>query len=142
MPARSARLAGEMSFMEIVGRAVGVNILPTPTNETGARQESVAYFLRKKLDQDGVPFFQHCPSMKIVQAGFQGGFTVKLNPHDTTDRIAFMKTKHSHPHEAGQYLTYGSRGHAALINDAARAGRPGNVVPISRGVRVNSDFNP
>jgi hypothetical protein len=135
------RQAGEMSFMEIVGKALNLNILPTPTNETGARQESVAYFLRKRLDSDGAPFFQHCPSMKMVQAGFQGGFTVRLNPHETTDRIAFVKNKYSHPHEAGQYLCYGSRGHAGVINDAARAGRPGMVVPISRGVRVRQDFN-
>lgn len=135
------RQAGELSFMEIVGKALGLNILPTPTNEAGARQESVAYFLRKRLDTDGVPFFVHCPSMKMVQGGFQGGFTVRLNPHDTTDRISFVKNKYSHPHEAGQYLCYGSRGHAGVINDAARAGRPGNVVPLPRGVRVNAEFN-
>jgi hypothetical protein len=136
------RMAGELSFMEIVGKAINVNILPTPTNETLARMESVSYFLRKRTDSDGMPFFQHCPSMKMVQAGFQGGFTVRLNPHETTDRVAFTKNKYSHVHEAGQYLNYGSRGHAAMINDAARAGRPGLVIPISRGVRVNSDFNP
>lgn len=136
------RQAGELSFMEIVGKALNINVLPTPTNEPQARQESVAYFLRKRLDSDGTPFFQHCPSMKVTQKGFQGGFVIGLNPHDTAGRIRFIKNAMSHPHEAGQYLCYGSRGHAAVINDAARAGRPGNVIPMSRGVRVRSDFNP
>jgi hypothetical protein len=135
------RQAGELSFMEIVGRALNLNILPTPTNEPYARQESVAYFLRKRLDTDGTPFFQHCPSMRVTQGGFQGGFLMALNPHDTAGRMRFVKNKFSHPHEAGQYLSYGSRGHAGTINDAARAGRPGLVIPIARGVRVKSDFN-
>lgn len=135
------RQAGELSFMEIVGKALNLNILPTPTNEPYARQESVAWFLRRGRDTDGTPFFQHAPTMRVVQRGFQGGFLVALNPHDTAGRVRFVKNKFSHPHEAGQYLCYGSRGHAGVINDAARAGRPGNVVPIARGVKVNSDFN-
>lgn len=135
------RQAGELSFMEIVGKALGLNILPTVTNEPHMRQESVAWFLRRGRDTDGTPFFQHSPTMKRVQRGFQGGFVIHLNPHDTASRVAFVKNIFSHPHEAGQYLCYGARGHAGVVNDAARAGRPGNVVPIVRGVRVNSDFN-
>lgn len=135
------RVAGELSFMETVGRAISLNILPTMTNDPIARQESIAFFLRRRLDADGVPFFQHCPTMKMAQGGFQGGFMIALNPHDTAQRIRFVKNKFSHPHEAGQYLGYGWRGHAGVVNDAARAGRPGNVVTIPRGVRVNADFN-
>lgn len=135
------RMAGELSFMETLSRALNVNVLPTPTNDPIARQESVAFFLRKRLDADGTPFFQHCPTMKVVQGGFQGGFVVALNPHDTAGRIRFVKNKFSHPHEAGQYLCYGSRGHAGVINDAARAGRPGNIVTFRPGAKARSDFN-
>lgn len=135
------RQAGELSFMEIIGRALSVNMLPTATNEPAARAESVAYFLRRRLDESGFPYFIMSPTMKTTLGGFQGGFTVDLNKHDETDRIRFTKNKFSHPHEAGQYLCYGSRGHAGMVNDAARAGRPGIVVPMPRGVRVNSDFN-
>lgn len=38
-------------------------------------------------------------------------------------------------------ICYGVRGHAGVINDAARAGRPGNVVPISHGRGPVKDFN-
>ena len=127
--------------METLSRALSINILPTPTNDPVARQESVAWFLRRGRDTDGMPFFQHCKTMKKTQGGFQGGFLIVLNPHDTSSSIRFVKNPFSHPHEAGQYVCYGSRGHAGVINDAARAGRPGNVVPIARPVRGNSDFN-
>lgn len=135
------RIAGELSFMETLGRAINLNILPTPTNDPVARQEAVAWFLRRRLDADGVPFFQHCCNMKKILGGFQGGFMIRLNPHDTAQRIAFVKNHYSHPHEGGQYLCYGARGHAGVINDAARAGRPGNVVPISTGRGPVRDFN-
>lgn len=135
------RIAGELSFMETLGRAINLNILPTPTNDPVARQESVDWFLRRGVDADGVPYFQHCRTMRMIQGGFQGGFMVRLNPYDTAQRIGFVKNKYSHPHEGGQYLCYGVRGHAGVINDAARAGRPGNVVPISTGRGPVRDFN-
>jgi hypothetical protein len=135
------RMAGELSFMEIVGKAIGVQMLPTVTNEPSARQESVAWFLRQRCDSDGVPWFQYSPHMKVTMGGFLGGFIIAKNPHGTADTVKFVKNKFSHVHEGGQYLCYGYRGHAGVINDAARAGRPGaNVTPIG-AVRVRSDFN-
>lgn len=135
------RIAGELSFMEIVGRALGVNIVPTPTNDPVARQESVAWFLRRRVDGDGAPYFVISPQMKTTLGGFQGGFVITLNPHDTASRVRFTKNKYSHPHEAGQYLCYGSRGHAGMVNDAARAGRPGEVVLFRPGAKPRADFN-
>lgn len=135
------RMAGELSFMETLAKALGVNVLPTPTNEPQARQEAVAWFLRRGRDKDGTPFFQMCPSMKKTLGGFQGGFVIALNPHDTAGRVRFVKNSFSHPHEAGQYLCYGSRGHAGLVNDAARAGRPGQIAAPRGGARPRTDFD-
>ncbi len=135
------RKAGELTMPEMVSKALGVPILPTDSNDPSARQESVDWFVRRGLDDQGLPYFQHCKSMKMITRGFQGGFVIEKNQHDTSDRIAFRKNPVSHPHEAGQYVCYGSRGHAGIINDAARAGRPGNVVPISHGRGPTRDFN-
>jgi len=135
------RQHGELSFMEILGKAISVNFLPTVTNDPSARQESVSWFLRRGRDEDGFPYFQHCQLMKTIHGGFLGAFMVVKNIHDTSDRVAFVKNKFSHVHEGGQYLCYGVRGHAGVINDAARAGRPGNVVPISSGRGPQRDFN-
>lgn len=135
------RQAGELSFMEILSKAISVQFLPTVTNDPSARQESVAWFLRRGVDEHGIPYFQHCPMMKVIQGGFLGGFKIVKNIHDSSDRVAFVKNAFSHPHEGGQYLCYGVRGHAGVINDAARAGRPGNVVPISHGRGPQRDFN-
>lgn len=129
------RKAGEISFMEIIGKALSLYIMPTPTNDPTMRQEAVSFLLGRAQGNEPVPFFLLNPTCKMLLAGFQGGFVIKLNPHDTTDRTAFVKNKYSHLQEALQYLAYGCRGHAGIINDAARAGRPGNVVPISSGKR-------
>lgn len=135
------RQAGELAMPEMVSKALGVPILPTDSNDPSMRQESVDWFIRRGVDDQGLPYFQHCKSMKMITRGFQGGFVMEKNKHDTSDRIAFRKNPASHPHEAGQYVAYGSRGHAGVINDAARAGRPGNVVPISHGRGPMKDFN-
>lgn len=135
------RAAGELSFMEIVGKAIGVNILPTPTNDPQTRQESVSWFLRRPSGGEPVPYFLIDAGCKLLIGGFQGGFVIALNPHESLSRVAFVKNRYSHPHEGLQYLAYGSRGHAGLINDAARAGRPGNVVPIRVGAKPNIEFN-
>jgi hypothetical protein len=135
------RVAGELSFMETLGKALNLNILPTPTNDPSVRQESVAWLLRQRCDGDGVPYFQHCPTMKVILGGFQGSFLIDKNKYDTADTVRFTKNKWSHVHEGGQYLCYGVRGHAGVINDAARAGRAGNVTPISSGRGPVRDFN-
>jgi hypothetical protein len=38
------RQAGELSYMEILSKAISVQFLPTVTNDPSARQESVAWF--------------------------------------------------------------------------------------------------
>jgi hypothetical protein len=136
------RTAGELTMPEMISKALGVPVLPTDSNDPSARQESVDWFIRRGLDDQNMPYFQHCKTMKMVVRGFQGGFVMEKNKHDTSDRIAFRKNPVSHPHEAGQYVCYGSRGHANMINDAARAGRPRDNVVVLGSVRVNSDFNP
>lgn len=133
------RAAGEMSFMEIVGKALGVNILPTATNDPRYRQEAVAWFLAPRPNEPE-PFCQISPTCTMLVDGFQGGFVVDLNKHETSTTLRFLKNKFSHPHEALQYGAYGVRGHAGVINDAARVGRPGNIVPIRFG-QPRTDFN-
>jgi hypothetical protein len=129
------RVAGELSFMEILGQALNIRMMPTVTNDPVARQESVSYFLRRRTDPQGFPYFIMSPHMKATLGGFQGGFIIHLNPNDDAARIRFVKNKFSHPHEAGQYVCYGARGHVGMINDAARAGRGGNIINIASGKR-------
>ena len=134
------RAAGELAFLEIVSKTINVNILPTATNDPQFRREAIAWFLRRPSAGEPVPYFLIAKRCKMLIGGFQGGFVIELNKHETSDRVRFVKNKFSHIHEALQYGGYGSRGHADVVNDAARAGRPGNVVPI-RAVQGNSNFN-
>jgi hypothetical protein len=71
-----------------------------------------------------------------------GNYKFALNAHETlAARPAPVKNKYSHPHDALQYVALGRRGRAGVINESARAGRPGNVVSIATGNRVRSDFS-
>lgn len=135
------RVAGELAFMEILARTLNILILPTETNDPHMRRQAVRWFLAHPGDDSNVPFFAMHARCKVLAGGFQGGFVLHVNPHDSIERIRFLKNKFSHPHEGLQYGAYGSRGHAGIINDAARAGRPGNGAPPPASVAIKSEFN-
>ncbi len=133
------RQAGELAWMEAVGRALNVNIMPAPSNETGIRIEAVDLGLKTLID--GVPVLTIDPSMETTIEGFVSEYKWQRNNDGSyrTDRP--VKNGASHVHDAGQYLMLGARGRADVINAAAKAGRAGNVVPLSSGRPVRGDFN-
>jgi len=134
------RQAGELSWMEIIGKAIGVPVLPAPSNDPGVRQDAVAWSLRRRIDGE-TEAFQVNADCKMLVGGLMGNYRYGLNPHETLGaRPAPVKNKYSHPHDAGQYVELGSRGLAGVINEAARAGRPGELIRPVFG-RKNSDFS-
>lgn len=132
-------VAGEMSMMDTISRALGVPILPTETNEVDPRLEAVRYYLelgdggRRRSDWD--------PRLKMTLRGFVSQY--HLTKHATegkTDSTEIHKNEYSHIMDAWQYLCLGYRGKAAVQKEAARQGRPANVVPI-RSVTARTDFD-
>jgi hypothetical protein len=135
------RAAGELSWMEIIGKAMSRPMLPAPSNDPGVRQDAVAGLLRRRIDGQ-TEAFQVNPGCKMLVGGLMGNYRFGLNAHETLGaRPSPVKNKYSHPHDAGQYVELGERGLAGVINDAARAGRPGNVVTLGSAKRGGSDFS-
>lgn len=126
--------AGELAHMEVVARALNINILPAPSNEPGIRHDAVRWYLDRSID-GSEPMMLIDPSCDILIGGFAAHY--KLTQRATegaTDKIAVEKNSYSHVHDGLQYLCLGHRGKSAQISESARLGRPDNVVSIKRGL--------
>lgn len=130
------RQAGELAFMETVARGLNLSILPAPSNEPAIRQESVRWYLGHPIDGNTERLLI-CPSCEILIGGFAAHYKLtKQASAGATDVLAVAKNAYSHPHDALQYITLGHRGRFGVIEDAARLGRPGNVVGIRQGAKA------
>lgn len=135
------RANGELAWMETVARALSINIEPSPSNEPGLRQDAVRWYLNLRIDGN-TPGLLVDPSCEIILGGFAAHYKLtKMASAGQTDALAVAKNEYSHVHDAVQYLCLGHRGRYATINDAARNGRPGNVVPLRGSVVARSDFS-
>lgn len=130
------KIVGELAWMQTVALAIGHNIEPAPSQEPELRIGAVALLLK----QHGMLLID--PSCTMIIAGFAAHY--KLGK-DTKGKIINggrpIKNEYSHVHEALQYVCLGTKGRAGVIQDSARAGRPGNVVPIVSGHRASADFD-
>jgi len=79
----------------------------------------------------------------MLRSGLAAQYKFPRQRQDTRDVYGDrpVKNEWSHPCEAAQYGVLGVRGRAGIINSAAQAGRPGNVIPIDTGRRQATDFN-
>lgn len=122
--------AGELAWMQTVSKALSINIMPTPTNEPHIRQEAVRWYLGAKIDQT-TPRLIVDPRCKVLIAGFAAHYKLtKQASISGTDKLDVVKNKYSHPHDALQYMCLGHRGVSAVMEDAARIGRPDNVASL------------
>lgn len=136
------KIAGEMAWVEIIMRALGHPIQPAPSQEPGIRIESLHMPLTTMIDAH-TPALIIDPSCRMIIGGFAAHYKYRRIRQGTRD--AYMdrpeKNQWSHPLEALQYGVLGLRGRAGVINDAAKAGRAGNVIPISSGRAASADFD-
>lgn len=131
---------GQLAFMQTVSQTISVPIMPTETNEIGARTGSLEFYLG---DIDAVtPRSIWCPSLKMTIRGFVSQYHLsKKATKGETDRLEIVKNEYSHIMNAWEYLLYGYRGRTNLVEGAAKAHRPGNVTPIRTSVTAKSDFD-
>lgn len=130
---------GELHFMGTVARAIGINILPTETNDLKSRIGAVDFYLGD-IDAN-TPRMIICPSMKTFVRGFVSQYhTTKHFKEGKTASIEIDKNKFSHIHDAAQYLCLGYRGGYRLREDQANLGRADNVTML-RPFTAKSDFN-
>jgi hypothetical protein len=86
----------------------GIPAEPAATNDFIIRREAVAYWMTRMAD--GFPGFLVDPSCHTLRRGFNGGYRyerVRVTGEIYKDRP--KKDKHSHPHDALQYLAMRAR---------------------------------
>ncbi|WP_295805921.1 hypothetical protein [uncultured Nitratireductor sp.] len=131
---------GSLAFMETVAQALQVNIQPTASNDIQSRKEAVEWYLKGNIDAN-TPRSIWDPRLKYTIGGFASQYHLtKQATEGKTDRLEIAKNHYSHIHDAWQYLCYGYRGPRAVRDEAARMGRPTNVVPM-RSVQAKTDFD-
>lgn len=145
-------LAGELAWMQTVGKALSLAIMPTETNEPAIRQEAVRWYLTGMIDGK-TPRLLIDPRCKRIIGGFAAHYKLtKQASVGATDKLFVVKNEYSHPHDGLQYMCLGHRTLAGVMASAANLGRAGNIMSLQeardrrmgrdRAVRASrTDFN-
>lgn len=121
---------GELSWMQTVGKALSLNILPTENNEPSLRQEAVRWYLTGMID-GATPRMLIDPRCKKIIGGFEAHYMLsKQASIGATDKLEVVKNAYSHPHDGLQYMCLGHRGAAGVMSAAAQLGRSDNVMSL------------
>ncbi|MFG1383238.1 hypothetical protein [Xanthobacter versatilis] len=118
--------AGELSWIETVGKAIDHVVVPCFTNEPSLRTEGVRLRLTHLIDgrRPGLVVSPRC--RKLIQ-GFAYGYRFENTKKDANSPFKDRPEKNdfSHVHDALQYGVLEIVGRYGVIDAAARAGRPG-----------------
>lgn len=134
------KVRGELAWVEIVSMALQIPIQPTATNDLGSRFEAVNWYFAGDIDAN-TPRVVIDPSCKYLLRAYVSQYHLtKHSSEAKTDTLEVEKNEYSHVAEADQYWCYGYRGPQAVRKDAAKMGRPQNVVPL-RSTAARADFN-
>lgn len=136
------KVRGELAFMEIVARALSINIAPTESNDFKSRYEAVDFYLKGQIDAN-TPRALFDPRSKMTLKGFVSQYhATKSYSEGKTNSIEIQNNEYTHIQDALQYLLFGYRGNTTVRNDAANMGRGANVVSMRQAPAVaRGDFN-
>lgn len=136
------KIAGELSWAQIIGQAIGRPVEPAPSQEPTIRRDAVRLLLRAHITAD-TPAFLVDPACVMLIKGFAARYRFKKRAHGGFEDSP-EKNEFSHPHDALQYGVLTLRGRAAVIGDAAAAAR-GSVIPLRRPeapAPMSANFSP
>lgn len=134
------KIRGELAWVETVQLALQIPIQPTASNDLGSRFDAVDWYFGGDIDAH-TPRVLIDPSCKyLIRAYVSQYHLTKHSSEGKTDADEVEKNEYSHVAEADQYWCYGYRGPQQVKKDAARMGRPDNVVPL-RSTTARADFN-
>lgn len=125
------REAGELAWAEAVSKGLGHPVYPAPTNEPGLRIEAVKLLLSSMIDAN-TPGLIIDPSCRLLIGGFAAHYKYRRIRSGATDRFEDRpwKNEYATAHDSLQYGVLARRGRAGVINEAAKAGRAGNVIAL------------
>lgn len=111
-------LGGELTWVETVGRLLGVPIRQPAggSNEIGLRLEAVTSSLMTTIDGT-TPGLVVSPACKLLRKGFVSDYKFAKVRVGNTDRFTEVpdKNDYSHPHDALQYAVLGWKGRAGVV---------------------------
>lgn len=144
------KVAGELAWAQSISAGLGHPVYPAATNEPSTRQEAVRLRLSYQVDATTPGLIIDPEGCPLLIEGFEAEYKFpKLGSHAATEYgDAPLKNTHANLHDANQYGILGVFSPGAVVAEAAQAGRPGNVVPMSRRARSTSpaggswDFSP
>lgn len=124
--------SGYLSWMESMSLALGqpIDLPANGSNEPGPRIAVFDIAMRNTVGdgEPGLLISRHC-TMAIE--AFAGRYRWQLQKNgerrDETRRTGVIKNDHANVMDAGQYALLGYRGLAGVVEDMARAGRPGPI---------------
>lgn len=129
--------AGEMSWIDIVGRSIGRPVIPAGTNDPYLRTEAVRQKLTTMIDGRH-PGLLVSPHLRLAIRGFAYDYRFEKLRKDQKSLLKPRPEKNeaSNVHDAGQYITMEMAGIQKVIDQAARAGRasvrPREAAPVQR----------
>lgn len=134
---------GEQSWIDILRRALGVTLVPAPSNEVPLRVEAVRNLIVTPIDAQRralVVTPDRCP---MLIKGFMSHYRYRLNPDGSVQNRANPrpeKNDHANPHDALQYVCLGLSGRAGSIASAAKGMRPGALSAVAGNKVLTSNF--
>lgn len=135
---------GEQSWIDIVRKALGVTLVPAPSNEVPFRVESVRNLLMLPISADVRGLIVSSDRCPMLVKGFMSHYRYKLNPDGSVqNRHAPRpeKNDYSNPHDALQYVCSGLIGRAGVVASAAKGYRPGALGVTGKASRLGTDFS-
>lgn len=135
------KVAGELAWAQTISAGLGHAVYPAATNEPATRIEAVRLRLSYQADAD-TPGLIIDPSCEMLIDGFEADYKYPRLSEKAAMEFgdAPVKNRHANLHDALQYGILGVFGAAGVIAEAARAGRPENVVSLYRpGDRRSAD---
>jgi hypothetical protein len=128
--------------METLSLALGVTIMPAPSNEIGIRLDGVRGLLTRMIDAH-TPMLLLAPGCKMLRKGFVSHYVNKKVSSGSTEVIKPFKNKFADVQDALQYAVLGMRGRAVIIEEAANIGISRRREREQRGSNtiIKSDFS-
>ena len=113
---------GEMAWAEIVGRELGILIMPAETNEIELRLTAVVDWLVYQVGpgQRGILVSKRC---KILRKGFASHYMFERKPEEKSQQKKPIKNLYSNPHDALQYGMLGLAGRMGAISGPRNRGQ-------------------
>lgn len=136
------KVRGDLAFMEIVARALSIQIQPTESNDFKSRFEAVDFYLKGQIDPN-TPRSLWDPRLKTTLRGFVSQYhATKSYSEGKTSSIEIQNNEYTHIQDGWQYLLFGYRGSTNVKKEAANMGRGDNVVPMrTQPAKPRGDFN-